>query len=229
MRRTTTTSSNSFPQAHRPLPQQRDDDPRRTRIPSSISATRERPCPLPPHPHRPATSATSLKSISSREYVTSTDPNVAFRAAKHPHQLILTPLYFTSFLISLFLVNRSDRARRASSASRTSTVFSYLWPSAWIDPEPYQDPVDTTWDRRDSAPHVEPHAAISPRQAEDKGKRKRKSWHLHRNIRKVARLEISDAFEMRGRVMLGMLVVLVGLALALWWGLRWVVARLWWR
>ncbi|KAF2242768.1 hypothetical protein BU26DRAFT_132684 [Trematosphaeria pertusa] len=127
-------------------------------------------------------------------------------------RLILTPLYFTSFLISLFLVNRSDRARRASSASRTSTVFSYLWPSAWIDPEPYQDPVDTTWDRRDSAPHVEPHAAISPRQAEDKGKRKRKSWHLHRNIRKVARLEISDAFEMRGRVMLGIVGSLVGVA-----------------
>lgn len=148
----------------------------------------------------------------------------------HAHkQIILTPLLFTSFLLSLFLVNRSDRARRHTSSSRSSTLLSYFSPYAWIDPEPYQDPTNSTWERRGSTTHVAPHDAISPRDADSdaaqqkKEKQKQRSWHLNKKIRKVARLEISDAFEMRGRVMLGMGVVMVGLVLGVWLSLRWMV------
>lgn len=58
--------------------------------------------------------------------------------------------------------------------------------------------------------------------------KKRDSWHLHKKIRKVAKLEVGDALEMRERVMLAMMVGLGLLCVAGGLGLRWcfgVVAR----
>ena len=108
-----------------------------------------------------------------------------------------------------------------------------------MDPEPYQDPQVTTWDRRGAAAgqHVEPHEAIAPKNKNGSGasdpppppplqgqkKRKQRSWHLHRKIRKVARLEISDALEMRDRVM----AVMVAFAVAVVGVLLWASSVLW--
>lgn len=53
--------------------------------------------------------------------------------------------------------------------------------------------------------------------------KKTRSWHLNKKIRKVAKLEISDAFEMRGRVIGVMLVVMVLGSMGMWMGMRWLV------
>ncbi|KAF2112470.1 hypothetical protein BDV96DRAFT_602371 [Lophiotrema nucula] len=147
-------------------------------------------------------------------------------------RVVLTPLYFTSFLLSLFLINRSDRVRRANSHTSTaSSILSYLSPSAWIDPEPYQDPSSSTWERRESSAHVEPNSAIQNARSEGKdvgGKKRREgSWYLHKRIRKIAKLEISDAFEMRGRMIVLILSVFTLLLVAVFLALRWIATKLW--
>lgn len=58
------------------------------------------------------------------------------------------------------------------------------------------------------------------------GAKKQKSWHLNKKIRKVATLEISDAFEMRGRIVAGMVALVLCLPIAAWLGLRWLWAVL---
>ncbi|KAF3005719.1 hypothetical protein E8E13_006082 [Curvularia kusanoi] len=152
-------------------------------------------------------------------------------------RIILTPLLFTSFLLSLSLVNARDRARRAAAHTPPNSYLTYLFPSSWLDPEPYQDHTDSTWGWRGStAGHVEPNDAIAPKEGQldgpsdekrsekkkAKGKRKRESWHLNKKIRKVARLEVSDAFEGQGRMMVLMAAALVFSVVGLWVGMRWV-------
>lgn len=130
-------------------------------------------------------------------------------------QIILTPLLFTSFLVSLFLID----TRNALSRTKDSSLFSFL------DPEPYQDPYDSRWGRRGSTPHVEPPDPLKPNQQPGTEKRKRRSWHLHRKIRKIAKLEISDAFEMRGRVMAAMLAMIVVVLYAAWYSFSWMLTK----
>lgn len=131
-------------------------------------------------------------------------------------QVIVTPFLFVSFLISLFLVDTQNAITR----TRNSSFFNFF------DPAPYQDPNDSTWGRRDSSMHVEPPDALNPDQRQGRNKRKRKSWHLHRKIRKIARLEISDAFEMRRRVMVAMALVIMLAGYAVWCFFAWVL-RFW--
>ncbi|KAH8731474.1 hypothetical protein GQ44DRAFT_698799 [Phaeosphaeriaceae sp. PMI808] len=127
-------------------------------------------------------------------------------------KLVLTPLFLISFILSLSFVNLRDRARRTYAHSNPSYA-SYFYPSRWLDLEPYQDSGDSRWCRQVSTTHVLPHDAISPREGNVTGRNKRRSWHLNKKIRKVTRLEVSDAFEMRGKVIVGILVA-VGLGLS---------------
>ncbi|KAL5121948.1 hypothetical protein ACEQ8H_000164 [Pleosporales sp. CAS-2024a] len=138
-------------------------------------------------------------------------------------KIILTPVLFVSFILSLTIVNFADRAHRARAHSNNS-LFTYLYPSSWLDPEPYQDPDKSTWDRRGTSTHVEPHDAIGPKQGGQPEKKRMRPWHLHRKIRKVAKLEISDAFDMRGKVMVGMCATMVVGSMMAWMGLKWAFA-----
>lgn len=147
-------------------------------------------------------------------------------------RIILTPVLFTSFLLSLFLVNAKDRARRTAANTPPSSLLTYIFPSSWLDPEPYQDHHDSTWGRRGATGHVEPNDAIAPRDGQFDGtkeggegkkkKRKRESWHLNKKIRKVARLEVSDAFEGQGRMIVVMVVTMVFSVIGFWVGMRWI-------
>ncbi|KAL5379085.1 hypothetical protein DPSP01_008717 [Paraphaeosphaeria sporulosa] len=128
-------------------------------------------------------------------------------------RVILTPFLFTSFLVSLFLIDTQNAVAR----TKNSSLFSFL------DPEPYQDPYDSRWGRRGSTPHVKPPDSLNPDQRSGGEKRKRRSWHLHRKIRKIAKLEISDAFEMRGRVMVAMVLILLMALYAAWYAFRWIL------
>ncbi|KAI8935920.1 hypothetical protein NX059_007428 [Plenodomus lindquistii] len=140
-------------------------------------------------------------------------------------QIILTPVLFISFIVSLFLVNHRNRARRRKAHTTYSSILSYLAPSSWLDPEPYQDPTDSTWGREGHPGHVGPHDAIGPpmQAAHDGDKQKtKKSWHLNKKIRRVAKLEINDAFEMRGRIIAVMLLMMVLGSVAMWMVSKWM-------
>ncbi|EOA80840.1 hypothetical protein ACJQWK_09854 [Exserohilum turcicum] len=188
--------------------------------PPSPPATRRR------HRRKPdpfeALATTPIPSIPASP---ASEPAAA--AANEPllKRIILTPILFTSFLVSLFLVNYRNRARRTAARAPSFPLLTYLFPSTWLDPEPYQHPHDSTWDRRDSSRHVEPHDAISPGSASQTGgtqlRKKRTSWHLHKKIRKVARLEIGDAWEMRGRVIVAMAAIMLLTCAVLCMALKW--------
>jgi hypothetical protein len=77
--------------------------------------------------------------------------------------------------------------------------------------------------------HVKPDDVIGPKngvQAESRRKREKKSWHLNKKIRQVAKLEVSDAFEMRGRFIAGMAVVMVLASVVFWMSARWMLVAL---
>jgi hypothetical protein len=75
--------------------------------------------------------------------------------------------------------------------------------------------------------HVEPHDSIGPNQGgRTEREKKKKSWHLNKKIRKVARLEVKDAFGMQGQVIVGMGAVMVVVSMVLWMGVKWVLASL---
>ena len=149
-------------------------------------------------------------------------------------KIILTPVLFTSFLLSLFLVNAQNRARRAAAHTPSSSYLTYFFPSSWLDPEPYQDHNDSTWGRRGATGHVEPNDAIGPKDGQldgtgeakaardGKKKGRKESWHLNKKIRKIARLEVSDAFENQGRMIVVMAAMLIFTVIGFWVGMRWI-------
>ncbi|KAF1945460.1 hypothetical protein EJ02DRAFT_44728 [Clathrospora elynae] len=141
-------------------------------------------------------------------------------------RIIFTPVLFVSFILSLFLVNYRNRARRAEAHSSQYTILKYLAPSAWLDPEPYQNPHDSTWGHRGSARHVEPHDAIGPRDDGQSKSGKKKSWHLNKKIRKIAKMEVGDAFEMRGQIIVAMVAMLLVSSVVLWMGMKWLFVSL---
>jgi hypothetical protein len=50
----------------------------------------------------------------------------------------------------------------------------------------------------------------------------RNKWHFNKKIRKMVRLEVSDAFEIRHLVMASMVLVWLGVCFAVYMGLRWL-------
>ncbi|QDS72646.1 hypothetical protein FKW77_002503 [Venturia effusa] len=121
-------------------------------------------------------------------------------------KIIMTPLVFTSFLFSLLLVNHRYRAWRLSEhpPSNSSTFWSRISLRSWLDPEPYQDPSDTTWQHSTDAKGSVPH----PR---------KEKWFTRKKHRKVALLEITEAFDMSRMMMVFMGIVLVVGALGVGW------------
>lgn len=103
-----------------------------------------------------------------------------------------------SFIFSLVLIDRQQRQWRLSQHNPDAAAAG--WPRAWLDPEPYQ-------------------ASAAPGQANERPASSGKGspdaysgWYARKKKRAMARLEISDAFEMRKRVMVA-LVVWTALAL----------------
>lgn len=109
-----------------------------------------------------------------------------------------------SFIFSLVLIDRQQRRWRLSQHSGSEATAG--WSRAWLDPEPYQ-------------------ASPGPGQASERAASEKESanaysgWYTRKKKRAMARMEISDAFEMRGRVVVA-LVVWSGLVL---WGTAYVL------
>ncbi|KAF2810463.1 uncharacterized protein BDZ99DRAFT_463042 [Mytilinidion resinicola] len=131
--------------------------------------------------------------------------------------MLLTPILFISFLLSLFIINRSDRAARVSSHPQPHPrgFIAYLSPRAWLDPEPYQDPTSTAWDTA-SPSSRKPDAVV----AQGNGNGRKRSWFVKKKHRAVARLQVGDAFELRGWVVIAMLVFGLMILAGAVWGLK---------
>jgi len=103
-------------------------------------------------------------------------------------KLILTPLYFLSYIFSLTLVSRRHNSERASAhASPNTSLLAKL--SNWWDPEPYQSDETGRW-----------HAPAGELAQGSGGK-----WYHRKMHRKVAGMELRDAEALREKV--GMAIV----------------------
>jgi hypothetical protein len=122
------------------------------------------------------------------------------------------------------------------SSSLSSSLTPATAPAAPPSTPPYQDQHDSTWGHRGKTTrHVVPDDAVAPKEGQldgttNGGKKKtekgRGRWHLNKKIRKVARLEVSDAFEGQGR-MLGIMAVGMTLSLVGFWVVvRWAWSAL---
>jgi hypothetical protein len=117
----------------------------------------------------------------------------------------------TSFILSLLYITRIDALRRTS-PQRTS----FLHPTTWFSPpEPYQSPNSTAWG------HANANAKEFDRQLQYEV-RGGGRWHLHKKIRKIAKLEIRDAFEMRRRVIVLMVTVALIICASAVYALQWL-------
>lgn len=121
-------------------------------------------------------------------------------------QLVLTPINMVTFILSLSVVDLHQRQWRLSQrpAAGQQTLWSKMTPWSWLDPEPYQDSRDTTWKGDNSAA------------AQNRADNSFGGWYTRKKHRAMAKMELHDAFEMRGRVLVAiivwMLLGLVGLA-----------------
>lgn len=114
------------------------------------------------------------------------------------YQTIMTPINFISFILSLYLVDSHYHDRRMQEHSeRYGRLPSWLLPS-WLGrllfrPHPYG------WVGRTGT-----NGAKSER------------WYYHTKQRKLMRMEVADAFEMRRPILLALSVVAFCAAWALW-------------
>lgn len=105
---------------------------------------------------------------------------------------ILTPINMISLLLSLFLVDYGDRQWRLSQ-HRSGSDASHQSAWSWLDPEPYQT-ATSTWqpDRR----------ALIQNGFDSSFQ----GWYRKTKHREIAKLELSDALEIRGRVMVALTI-----------------------
>ncbi|KAM0722051.1 hypothetical protein Q7P37_002977 [Cladosporium fusiforme] len=133
--------------------------------------------------------------------------------------LVLTPLNMVTFIISLILVDEQERRWRLSQRADSASFwhrFTHWSESHW---EPYQDAGTSAWGHR-SQPAVEP-AGHHPTSSFS-------SWHYRRKKGAIARLEVGDALDMRGRVLVALIAWALLGTLALYYAMRhgynWVAA-----
>ena len=109
-----------------------------------------------------------------------------------------------TFILSLSVVERQQRRWRVSQRNvAAESFFSRLAIWSWLDPEPYQDSSDSTWK------HSERSSTQSAPDSLYEG------WYRRKKHRAMAKLEISDAFDMRGRVLVALLACLMVSLLAI--------------
>ena len=121
------------------------------------------------------------------------------------------PLLSVSFILSLFIVERSERARRNSEhPSQNQSFWATFSLQNWLDPEPYQDPDDATW-QDSSGSNVNAPEGQSSRP-------KKRQWYVRKKAAKVGRMNITEAFDMSGSVMVMLLALTCIVFLGLGYG-----------
>ncbi|OBT69871.1 hypothetical protein VE03_00471 [Pseudogymnoascus sp. 23342-1-I1] len=126
-------------------------------------------------------------------------------------RLVIAPLTFLSFLLSLFLIDTySTSSRRRDRAPTPPSVKDALIALLWR-PKPGS-----------------PYAYVGGGGKSGGGGKggEREEWVWHTKQRKMLRMEVVDAFELRRWVVVALGVVVVVLGGAGWWVGRWVWG--WW-
>jgi hypothetical protein len=112
-----------------------------------------------------------------------------------------------TFIVSLFLVDRQNRQWRLSQhASSPQPAWRAHW--SYFHPEPYQDADSSAWG----------HSSSSRPEARHSGTFQ--GWFARKKKGAIARLEIADALEMRGRVAVALFAWTVLGVLALSYAMR---------
>lgn len=120
-----------------------------------------------------------------------------------------------SFLFSLCVVDSQQRAWRVAQRADSEpwTLWKKLSPWTWWNAEPYQSSHDSTWQHAvpatsssDSADGTVPAAVVDT-----------DHWFTRKKHRKMAKLTVSDAIDMREGMALGLVTAaLIGLVIVVW-------------
>ncbi|KAF1355410.1 hypothetical protein BDV97DRAFT_395775 [Delphinella strobiligena] len=132
-------------------------------------------------------------------------------------RLIIGPLNMISFLLSLCLVNRQERAWRVSQHDNGAGS----WLSKWFNAEPYQHDKDPTWHSNptptDDSSNIHGQHGNVPLPAVDS-----RIYHTNKKHREIAKLQLGDAFAMQNKVTF----VLLAWALVALLGIAWMLHKL---
>ncbi|TVY14917.1 hypothetical protein LARI1_G008502 [Lachnellula arida] len=136
-------------------------------------------------------------------------------------RLLIAPLTFVSFLLTLALIDSRNHALRTHTHNPPSAPFARI--KALLHslifkrvPEPSPYSYVTSPDAKS-----ESGSGSGVRHVEGK----EEPWHWHTKQRKMMKAEMDDAFRMRGSVMVVLVLVGVGIAVAVGVVGRWVLRR----
>ncbi|ESZ96263.1 hypothetical protein SBOR_3318 [Sclerotinia borealis F-4128] len=134
-------------------------------------------------------------------------------APKESAVLIIAPITFISFIISLFLIDRRNSSLRIHQHSEPRTY-----------PDTFLGRIQGYLHRLIFKP--QPYAYVkSPyrdQNAEGDRKREQEPWHWHTKQKKMMKMEVSDAFKLRQWVVVGMAVVAVVMGLLMLFLGHWI-------
>ncbi|APA06519.1 hypothetical protein sscle_02g012890 [Sclerotinia sclerotiorum 1980 UF-70] len=132
-------------------------------------------------------------------------------------RLIIAPITFISFIISLFLIDQRNSSLRINEHSKPRTYPNTFFGrtqeflhSLVFKPQPYAYL---------KSPYRGQHA-------EGDRKREEEPWHWHTKQKKMMKMEVSDAFKFRQWVLIGMAVVAVVIGLLILYLANWI-RRMW--
>jgi hypothetical protein len=124
--------------------------------------------------------------------------------------LLIAPLTFITFLVSLALIDSHNTSMRSSSPPSTiyrirNFLYSICFKEVGRDPYARVKSPDAT------------------EQSTTKGKaREEEAWHWHTKQRHMMKAEFDDAFRLRNSVAVGLLGVILGFVVSVAMGVRWV-------
>ncbi|KAI1356487.1 hypothetical protein F5Y01DRAFT_267522 [Xylaria sp. FL0043] len=146
------------------------------------------------------------------------------------YQAIATPINFTVFLVSLYLIDTRNRAQRhrqpegkASDSGQRTWLHWILYrrrgsPYDWVDSyqgQPVSQAAYTTTPRHEV--RVKDVPTGSTRETGD-------TWFYHTKQKKLLRVEAADAFALRNPVLLVLGVLAVSVGWVLWRMVMWLIA-----
>lgn len=104
------------------------------------------------------------------------------------------PLNMITFVLSLSIIDYRQRQWRLSQrATDHDSLWFRLTHWSWLHPEPYQDFRDSAWK------HTDKTSFQTPPNADFQG------WYTQKKHRALTEMEVSDAFEMKGTVLVALL------------------------
>ncbi|TKX20340.1 hypothetical protein C1H76_7494 [Elsinoe australis] len=151
---------------------------------------------------------------------------------------VRNPIAFVSFLFSLSYVDWRERAWRVAQRGQSGGLAESLWGWLsvwnWGEARPWQDESDSTWgvggadgageERRGEGGAGRVGGGTAMKGEAEYGRQG--SWPIRKKLRKMAKLEVGDALEIRGVFTALVLAGLVGVVIGMWlvgrWAWRWM-------